>query len=238
MKTYTKLKPKSSKMQYRRILLLFGILSLFVVAIVVMASYYDYEGYISHAPGYVDYAPVEYAPVEYAQDYTPGYLYNDIDVLPYDGYSGYGIDAYAGNYLDTSVYTGDSASYIEYNPAPVEEDHYGYYYENHTHEVINNSLVSIGVDNNGVINIYPARDDYGVVLDGDYIRVYIPGLYNPAYINITLPGGWTYTIKHESQPRPNTVITFNHNWNAGGSYIGFMPMAVTGLPAGWSQNTL
>ena len=132
-------------------------------------------------------------------------------------------------------------------------DYYGYigeaptYYYNYTPPNL-----SFAIDNEGNITTEPVRDDYSVVLAGDYIHISIPVIVN---VSLSLPYGWTYEVEHivgssssyddemsEQRtfvPSAYTAITVNHTWNTDSGFIGIEPAAVIGtLPAGFTQASL
>jgi len=169
----------------------------------------------------------------------PGYT-GDVPVYDYDGHAGH------NSYVDVQnmySYDGFYPNYIQGNTA-----YYGYPYGGHIVSTPEQGpeeesyipgweygdAIFVTIDDDGNITLYPARDDYGAVLDGDYILLNLPGWHNPEDIRIELPDEWTYEINHESEP-DNTVITFNHNWNSGqdDGFIGFMPLAF-GAPSNFT----
>ena len=195
----------------------------------------------------------------------PPPLANSSEYIYEDEYGYLGSFSYVEyGYEDGNTYgvEGDSAdySYTEsgYGYVIGEYDYGGYIGD--APELVYTGNVVVEIDDRGNVTTYPARDDHGVVLDGDYIRVYLPGWHDPTDISIALPVGWTYVVNHKVEEFENlsslnldeynsitpsaasrtyTVITFNHNWNdtQGSGYIGFMPFALN-PPGGFSVVTL
>jgi len=157
-----------------------------------------------------------------------------------------GVEGYRYDYLESGN------NYLEY----------GYEYSGYignAPEYVYSGLITMEMDERGNVAIYPYVM-HGIVLDGDYIRVYLTGEYSPSNINIKLPEGWAYEISHNVEVFDNhgvegleeygvaipfeesvtyTIITFNHNWNHGhdSGNIGFMPFA-SGAPGGFTIVTL
>jgi len=223
------------KANYLRIIAMLAVLA--VVAAVALLAYDEYEPYYEYAPvealgdyiyesehGYEEYSPYPYGYEghEYSHEYyEAGY--------EYDGYEDYYSYEYEYDYdegYDESGYDYDEGGYIGYAPDM-------HYYD---------GPVSIEVDDDGNLDIYPPGIMSDAVYAYDYLLIRFPMEIYAGDFGFSLPYGWTYTVSHDMEerfayifdnneytlePTTFTLVRIRHilNDNVGG-YIGFQPFAL------------
>ncbi|MCL2571163.1 MAG: hypothetical protein FWE11_02070 [Defluviitaleaceae bacterium] len=130
-----------------------------------------------------------------------------------------------------------------------ESPEYAYEYNESTPEYPqgDNYAVSIEMDFDGNISMYPSDLNYNVALDGDYVFIQLPAELGAVNVRVTLPYSWAYEVNHDIETRSDeygessatylrtyTTIRITHTWNSSSreGFIGIMPLSVTGLPGG------
>ena len=190
-----------------------------------------YISYCNEWPGEIYY----YGPIYLCGEYGLGEICSyDPTEIPYDSYAEYD-SSYVGEAYD---------SYAEYGY--VVEDYIGYAPTIYTQPTF------IAIDYYGNITTNPPDIQPGIVFDGVYIQINFPVMLSYEDVSLTIPDGWTYTIRHDYVETPAyagggevfmgavshvyTLVTVRHTWLDNLS-VGFTPF-VAGVPGGYATSNV